>query len=67
MRMRKNAKDSAVTIATARMQLTSMLANARTLEGLTAESLARSYRVPVKEIDYMLTIARQKRGGYVRS
>lgn len=62
MRMRKSAGDSAVTVATARAQLKSMLANARSLDGMTVETLVRSYRVPRKEIEYELTIARQKRG-----
>ncbi|WP_093021146.1 hypothetical protein [Sphingobium sp. YR768] len=60
--MRTNAKDSAVTIATACAQLKAMLANARSLDHLTVETLVRSYRVPVKEIEYELAIARQKRG-----
>lgn len=60
--MRTNAKDSAVTVATARAQLKAMLANARSLDHLTADQLVRSYRVPLKEIEYELAIARQKRG-----
>lgn len=59
--MRTNAKDSAVTVATARAQLKGMLANARSLDHLTVEQLVRSYRVPLKEIEYLLTIERQKR------
>lgn len=61
MRMRTNAKDSAVTVATARAQLKGMLANARSLDHLTVEQLVRSYRVPLKEIEYLLTIERQNR------
>ena len=61
MRMRTNAKDSAVTVATARAQLKAMLANARSLDGMTAEGLFRAYRVPLKEIEYELTMAQQKR------
>lgn len=60
--MRTNAKDSAVTVATARAQLKAMLANARSLDHLTVDQLVRSYRVPLKEIEYELAIARQKRG-----
>lgn len=61
MRMRTNAKDSAITIATARAQMVAMLANARSLDGFTVEGLARSYRVPLREIEYHLTIERQRR------
>lgn len=39
-----------------------MLANARSLDHLSVDTLARSYRVPLKEIEYELAIARQKRG-----
>lgn len=61
MRMRTNAKDSAITIATARAQMLAMLANARTVDGFTVEGLARSYRLPLREIEYHLTIERQRR------
>lgn len=61
MRMRRNAGESAITMATARAQLKSMLANARSLDAMSVEVLSRSYRVPVKEIEYELAIARQKR------
>jgi len=61
VRMRTNAKDSAITIATARAQMVAMLANARSIDHHTAESLHRSYRVPLKEIEYHLTIERQRR------
>lgn len=52
----------AITVASARAQLKAMLANARSLDHLTVEQLVRSYRVPLKEIEYELAIARQKRG-----
>lgn len=59
--MRANAKESAVTVATARAQFKAMLANARSLDHMTPESLVRSYRLSLKEIEYELTIAKQKR------
>jgi len=59
--MRIKAKNDAITVAAARSQLKQLLANARTLEHLTAETLARSYRVPLKEIEYLLTMERQRR------
>lgn len=59
--MRTNAKESAVTVATARAQFKAMLANARSLDNMTPESLVRSYRLSLKEIEYELTIAKQKR------
>ena len=40
---------------------TAMLANARSLDHMTPESLVRSYRLSLKEIEYELTIAKQKR------
>ncbi|QJR01150.1 hypothetical protein HH800_02405 [Sphingobium yanoikuyae] len=52
----------AITVASARAQLKAMLANARSLDHLTVEQLVRSYRVPPREIEYELTVARQKRG-----
>jgi len=61
VRMRTNAKESAVTVATARAQFKAMLANARSLDHMTPESLVRSYRLSLKEIEYELTIAKQKR------
>lgn len=60
MRMRA-AQNTAVTVATARAQLKAMLANARSLDAFTVESLIRSYRLSPKEIEYELAIARQKR------
>lgn len=54
-------KNDAITVAAARSQLKMLLASARSLDIFTPESLARSYRVPIKEIEYELTIARQKR------
>ena len=44
-----------------RAQMVAMLANARTVDGFTVEGLARSYRVPLREIEYHLTIERQRR------
>lgn len=61
MRMRRSAKNEAITVAAARTQLKTMLACARTLDHLDVDTLARSYRVPRKEIEYELTVARQKR------
>ena len=37
------------------------LAGARSLDHITAESLARQYRLSPKIAEYMLTIARQRR------
>lgn len=59
--MRTNAKESAVTVATARAQFKAMLANARSLDHMTPESLVRSYRLSLKEIEYELVCARQRR------
>ena len=61
MRMRTNAKETAVTVATARAQFKAMLANARSLDHMTPESLVRSYRLSLKEIEYELVCARQRR------
>lgn len=60
--MRMTRQKEAITVASARAQLKAMLANARSLDHLTIDQLARSYRVPLKEIEYELAIARQKRG-----
>jgi uncharacterized protein YfeS len=60
--MRMTRQKEAITVASARAQLKVMLANARSLDHLTIEQLARSYRVPVKEIECELATARQKRG-----
>ncbi|WP_416463214.1 hypothetical protein [Sphingomonas sp. VDB2] len=59
--MRMSRQKEAITVASARAQLKVMLANARSLEHLAIDQLARSYRVPPKEIEYELTVARQKR------
>lgn len=59
--MRIKAKNDAITVATARSQLKQLLANARSLDHLTAETLARSYRVPLKEITYLLTLEQNRR------
>ena len=52
----------------ARVQLTMLLYNCRPkiLDGLEVGELARMYRVPPREIEYLLTIARQKRAGEPR-
>lgn len=52
----------AITVAAARAQLKAVLANARSLDHFTVDQLARCYRVSAREIEYELTIARQKRG-----
>lgn len=54
-------KSDTITVAAARSQLNMLLANARKLDHLTVEQLARSYRVPAKEIEYLLTLERQRR------
>jgi len=59
--MRIKAKNDAITVAAARSQLKQLLANARSLDHLTAEKLARSYRVPLKEITYLLTLEQNRR------
>lgn len=59
--MRRIAKNDAITVASARAQLKLLLANARTLDHLTVETLTRSYRVPPKEIEYLLALERQHR------
>lgn len=58
---REIPKSEALTVAAARTQLKLLLGQAVSLDHLTAEGLHRSYRVPLREIEYMLTIARQKR------
>lgn len=60
MRMHRQ-KDQAITVAQARAQFKMMLAMTQNLDGLTVDRLIRSYRLPAKEIEYELTIARQKR------
>ena len=59
--MRMRAQKEAITVSVARSQLTMLLANARSLDHLTVETLARSYRVKPKEIEYLLTVERQRR------
>lgn len=59
--MRMHAQKEAITVTAARSQLKMLLTNARSLDHLTVETLARSYRVPLKEIDYLLTTERQRR------
>lgn len=53
--------DKQITGAQALVSLKMMLVNARNLDQFTAESLARMYRVPIKDCEYHLTIARQNR------
>ena len=60
MRLPRNP-DKSITQAQARVALKMMLVNARSIDAFTPESLARMYRVPLKECEYELTIARQKR------
>ncbi|SCW56757.1 hypothetical protein SAMN02927924_01416 [Sphingobium faniae] len=54
-------KNDAITVAAARSQLKLLLANARSLDNLTPEILVRSYRVPLREIEYELVMERQRR------
>lgn len=54
-------KNDAITVAAARSQLKSLLVSARSLDVFTPESLHRSYRVPLKEIEYELVMERQRR------
>lgn len=54
-------KADPITVAAARSQLKMLLANARSLDRLTPETLARSYRVPLKEITYLLTLEQNRR------
>lgn len=58
---RRAPKKDAITVSVARAQLKALLTNARTLDHLTVETLARSYRVPLKEIEYLLTMERKQR------
>jgi hypothetical protein len=53
--------DSAFTVAQARGALVAMLTMTRSIEHLTVEGLARTYRLKAKEIEYLLTIERQRR------
>lgn len=55
--------DKQESAASARARLQAMLYNCRPnmLATYTPESLAATHRVPVKDCEYLLTIARQKR------
>jgi hypothetical protein len=62
--MRGNASrfpDKQLSVAAARVSLKTMLASARSLDSFTVDGLARMFRVPEKEIEYELMIARQRR------
>lgn len=66
--MRGNASrypDKQESAASARIRLQTMLYNCRPhmLATYTADTLAATHRVPVKDCEYLLTIARQKRAG----
>lgn len=68
--MRGNASryaDKRLTVDQAKSQLIAMLYNCRPnmLATYTADSLAATHRVPVKDCEYLLTIARQKRAGEI--
>lgn len=54
-------KTDAMTVAQARLQLTMMLASARDLDRFTVDQLARSYKVPVREIEQRIAAEREKR------
>lgn len=58
-------KPDRIGVADARAQLARLLAGCTdaALDGFTAEHLAATHRVPVKECEYALTIARQGRAG----
>lgn len=47
----------------AKASLAAMLIMARDLDRLAVDSLARSYRVPLPEIEQMVADERQRRGG----
>lgn len=53
--------DKQVSVAAARTQLKQMLVNARSLDAFSPESLARMYRVPVRECETMLLAEQGKR------
>ncbi|SNT15785.1 hypothetical protein SAMN06295912_15010 [Sphingomonas laterariae] len=53
--------DKQITQAQALAQLKSLLTSARSIDQFTVDSLGRMFRVPPKQIEYELTIARQKR------
>lgn len=54
-------KAEPITVSAARAQLKMLLSNARTLNNFSLEMLERSYRVPRKEIEHLLTVERQRR------
>lgn len=53
--------DKRISVTDARTQLCMLLVNALSLDGFTAESLARQYRVPEAECRQRLAAARAKR------
>jgi Ca2+/H+ antiporter len=57
-------KSDRISQQAARTQLTQLLVGCTdaALAGFTAEHLAATHRVPLKECEYALTIARQRRG-----
>ncbi len=57
-----------LSVEQAKAQLTMFLYNApiRALDAFTVEGLQRMYRVQPREIEYLLTICRQKRAGEPR-
>ncbi len=56
--------DAQESVARATARLTMLLCSAsdERLAGMTAEGLAATHRVPLKECEYMLLMARQRRG-----
>lgn len=50
--------------ANAKSQLASLLAGARSLDGFSIEMLARTHKVSPKEIEVMLTAARERRAAH---
>lgn len=61
MRRRYARKPPTVDSQKARAGAQLFLTGARSLDGITAEWLARSYNLEAKTAEYMLTIARQRR------
>lgn len=59
--MRHTPRSTAISAEAARAQLKQMLSAAMSLDHFTIDQLARSYAVPVKIIEYELTIARNRR------
>jgi hypothetical protein len=70
-RPRGNAQrhgEKQLSVEQAKAQLTMFLYNApiRALDAFTVEGLQRMYRVQPRDIEYLLTICRQKRAGEAR-